>query len=133
MTIEQSVFIPVDPDTAFALITEPERLRRWQTVAARVDLRVGGDYRWTITPGHSSAQGVFVPAIWATRMLVPPSMAAIPTGTTTTSAPSTRWISRAFAMVARTAAGISRRFCWQRCKNRPVRNDFVEPWRLVGS
>lgn len=55
MPIEQSVFIPVDPDTAFALITEPERLRRWQTVAARVDLRVGGDYRWTITPGHSAA------------------------------------------------------------------------------
>jgi uncharacterized protein (TIGR03086 family) len=55
MTIEQSVFIPVDPDTAFALITEPERLRRWQTVAARVDLRVGGDYRWTVTPGHSAA------------------------------------------------------------------------------
>ncbi len=55
MTIDKSVFIPVDPDTAFALITEPERLRRWQTVAARVDLRVGGDYRWTITPGHSAA------------------------------------------------------------------------------
>ena len=58
MTIDQSVFIPVDPDTAFALITEPERLRRWQTVAARVDLRVGGEYRWTITPGHS-AVGTF--------------------------------------------------------------------------
>ena len=59
MTIDQSVFIPVDPDTAFALITAPERLRRWQTVAARVDLRAGGDYRWTITPGHS-AVGKFV-------------------------------------------------------------------------
>jgi len=55
MTIDKSVFLPVDPDTAFSLITEPERLRRWQTVAARVDLRVGGDYRWTITPGHSAA------------------------------------------------------------------------------
>lgn len=55
MTIDQSVFIPVSPDVAFGLITEPERLRRWQTVAARVDLRVGGDYRWTITPGHSAA------------------------------------------------------------------------------
>lgn len=54
MTIDISVFIPVDPDTAFALITEPERLRRWQTVAARVDLRVGGSYRWTIAPGHSA-------------------------------------------------------------------------------
>jgi uncharacterized protein (TIGR03086 family) len=58
MTIDKSVFIPVDPDTAFALITEPERLRRWQTVAARVDLRAGGGYRWTITPGHS-AVGTF--------------------------------------------------------------------------
>ncbi|MFF5790739.1 TIGR03086 family metal-binding protein [Paeniglutamicibacter sp. NPDC012692] len=55
MIIDKTVFIPVDPDTAFALITEPERLRRWQTVAARVDLRVGGEYRWTVTPGHSAA------------------------------------------------------------------------------
>ncbi|WP_427017404.1 TIGR03086 family metal-binding protein [Pseudarthrobacter sp. P1] len=55
MTIDKSVFIPATPDEAFALITQPERLRRWQTVAARVDLRVGGDYRWTITPGHSAA------------------------------------------------------------------------------
>ncbi|MCX6499634.1 MAG: TIGR03086 family metal-binding protein [Arthrobacter sp.] len=55
MSIAKSVLIPVSPDEAFALITRPERLRRWQTVAARVDLRVGGDYRWTITPGHSAA------------------------------------------------------------------------------
>lgn len=54
MTFNKTVFIPVDPDAAFALITQPERLRRWQAVAARVDLRVGGDYRWTITPGHSA-------------------------------------------------------------------------------
>jgi uncharacterized protein (TIGR03086 family) len=58
MSFNKTVFIPVDPDTAFALITEPERLRRWKAVAARVDLRVGGDYRWTITPGHS-AMGTF--------------------------------------------------------------------------
>ena len=58
MTFNKTVFLPVDPDAAFALITEPERLRRWKTVAARVDLRVGGDYRWTITPGHS-AMGSF--------------------------------------------------------------------------
>ena len=58
MTFNKTVFIPVDPDAAFALITEPERLRRWKTVAARVDLRVGGDYRWTVTPGHS-AMGSF--------------------------------------------------------------------------
>ncbi|MEO6531548.1 MAG: TIGR03086 family metal-binding protein [Specibacter sp.] len=58
MTIDQSVFIPVDPDAAFVLITDPERLRRWKAVAARVDLRVGGGYRWTITPGHH-ATGTF--------------------------------------------------------------------------
>jgi len=58
MTFNKTVFIPVDPDAAFELITQPERLRRWKTVAARVDLRVGGEYRWTITPGHS-AMGSF--------------------------------------------------------------------------
>jgi uncharacterized protein (TIGR03086 family) len=51
----KTVVLPIDIDQAFALITEPERLRRWQAVSARVDLRVGGDYRWTITPGHVAA------------------------------------------------------------------------------
>lgn len=55
MTVEKSVVLPVSPDEAFALITEPERLRRWKTVSARVDLRAGGDYRWTIVPGHAAA------------------------------------------------------------------------------
>ena len=52
MTFTKTVQLPVDVDEAFALITQPERLRRWQTVSAQVDLRVGGDYRWTVTPGH---------------------------------------------------------------------------------
>src|SRR5262249_58676186 len=51
----KTAVLPVNIDVAFALITAPERLRRWQTVSARVDLRVGGDYRWTITPGHVAA------------------------------------------------------------------------------
>ena len=50
---EISVVLPVSPDEAFALLTEPERLRRWKTVSARVDLRAGGTYRWTIVPGHA--------------------------------------------------------------------------------
>ncbi len=58
MSFNKTVFLPVDPDAAFALLTEPERLRRWKTVAARVDLRVGGEYRWTVTPGHV-AMGTF--------------------------------------------------------------------------
>ena len=55
MTYSKTVVLPVSPDEAFALVTEPERLRRWQAVSATVDLRAGGDYRWTITPGHTAA------------------------------------------------------------------------------
>src|SRR3954447_20963933 len=55
VSYDKSVFVPVSPDEAFALTTEPARLRRWQAVAARVDLRAGGDYRWTIAPGHIAA------------------------------------------------------------------------------
>ncbi|MGH3986054.1 MAG: TIGR03086 family metal-binding protein [Actinomycetes bacterium] len=52
MSFTKSVALPVSPDEAFALITEPERLRRWQTVTAVVDLRAGGGFRWTVNPGH---------------------------------------------------------------------------------
>jgi len=55
MSFTKTVALPVPPDEAFALITDPERLRRWQTVSAVVDLRAGGQYRWTITPGHVAA------------------------------------------------------------------------------
>ena len=55
MTYSKTVALPINPDEAYALITEPERLRRWQAVSAVVDLRAGGDYRWTITPGHTAA------------------------------------------------------------------------------
>ncbi len=52
MSFTKSVTLPVSPDEAFALVTQPDRLRRWQTVSAYVDLRAGGAYRWTVTPGH---------------------------------------------------------------------------------
>lgn len=55
MSFIRTVVLPVPPDEAFALLTEPERLRRWQTVTAFVDLRAGGAYRWTVTPGHIAA------------------------------------------------------------------------------
>jgi uncharacterized protein (TIGR03086 family) len=54
MAFEKSVFVPLDADETFALITQPDRLRRWQVITARVDLRAGGDYRWTIIPGSAS-------------------------------------------------------------------------------
>lgn len=50
MLFEESVFVPLNADETFALITEPDRLRRWQAITARVDLRAGGDY-----PGRLSA------------------------------------------------------------------------------
>lgn len=55
MIYDKTVLLPLNVDQAFELITQPERLRRWQAVAARVDLKVGGEYRWTITPGHHAA------------------------------------------------------------------------------
>jgi uncharacterized protein (TIGR03086 family) len=55
MSFTKTVALPVSPDEAFSLITEPERLRRWQTVSAYVDLRAGGTYRWTVTPAHVAA------------------------------------------------------------------------------
>ncbi|AQA25356.1 polyketide cyclase / dehydrase and lipid transport family protein [Rhodococcus sp. MTM3W5.2] len=58
MTYTKTAVLPISPDEAFALLTEPERLRRWQTVSAVVDLRAGGSYRWTVTPGHI-AEGTF--------------------------------------------------------------------------
>jgi hypothetical protein len=30
MAYEKSVFVPLDADETFALVTRPERLRRWQ-------------------------------------------------------------------------------------------------------
>ena len=59
MLAEKTVLLPVSTDEAFALITEPDRSRRWKTVSARVDLRAGGQYRWTVIPGHVAA-GTFI-------------------------------------------------------------------------
>jgi uncharacterized protein (TIGR03086 family) len=59
MPAEKTVLLPVSPEEAFALITEPDRLRRWKAVSARVDLRVGGDYRYTVVPGNVAA-GTFI-------------------------------------------------------------------------
>lgn len=52
MTYTRTVSLPVSPDEAFALVTQPERLRRWMAVTARIDLRAGGAWRWTVTPGN---------------------------------------------------------------------------------
>jgi uncharacterized protein (TIGR03086 family) len=68
MSFTKTALLPVTPDEAFALITEPERLRRWQTVSAYVDLRAGGAYRWTVTPGHVAA-GTFKEVVPGERIV----------------------------------------------------------------
>lgn len=68
MPFEKTVFVPLGADETFALITRPDRLRRWQAITARVDLRAGGEYRWTIVPGHV-ARGTITevePGRWVT-------------------------------------------------------------------
>ena len=55
---EKAVVVPLDAAGTFALVTQPDRLRRWMTVAARIELRAGGDYRWTVTPGHIASGAV---------------------------------------------------------------------------
>lgn len=55
MTFSQTVFLPVTPDEAFGLVTQPERLRRWMALSARIDVRAGGDFRWTVVPGGYAA------------------------------------------------------------------------------
>ncbi|WP_408898924.1 TIGR03086 family metal-binding protein [Nocardioides sp. R1-1] len=55
MTYRKTVTLPIPPDEAFDLVTRPERLRRWLGVTARIDLRAGGDWRWTVTPGNVAA------------------------------------------------------------------------------
>lgn len=51
--------IAASPQDVFALMSEPERLRRWQALSATVDFRVGGDYSFTVTPGNV-AEGSFL-------------------------------------------------------------------------
>jgi uncharacterized protein (TIGR03086 family) len=55
MPYDKSVVVPLPPEETFALITQPARLRRWNTIAARIDLRAGGDFRWNIVPGAYAA------------------------------------------------------------------------------
>ena len=85
MPLEKSVLVPLDADETFALITEPDRLRRWQAIAARVDLRAGGGYRWTIIPGQS-ASGAFTEVETGQRIVFTwgwEGQAELPPGTST--------------------------------------------------
>lgn len=49
--VEVSCWLPVPPSEAFALVTEPAKLRRWLMVAGTIDLRVGGEVHLVVAPG----------------------------------------------------------------------------------
>jgi uncharacterized protein (TIGR03086 family) len=65
-----SVDLPVGPDEAFALVTDPERLRRWAAVCVTVDLRAGGSWSWLVTPGRTHLAGGTVREVEPGRRLV---------------------------------------------------------------
>jgi uncharacterized protein (TIGR03086 family) len=54
MTVDVSVQVPTSVEETYAWLTEPARLRRWQQIAGRTDLRVGGEFRWLVAPGHTA-------------------------------------------------------------------------------
>jgi len=54
MIVDVSVQVPTSAEETYAWLTEPARLRRWQLIAGRTDLRVGGEFRWLIAPGHTA-------------------------------------------------------------------------------
>ncbi len=55
MAFEKSVLVPLNADDTFALITEPDRLRRWQVITARQiispEVRAGGSFADPIEAG----------------------------------------------------------------------------------
>lgn len=57
-TYHKRISVAAAPDTVFALLTEPDRLRRWQSVVSTVDLSIGGTFRHLVVPGHV-ASGTF--------------------------------------------------------------------------
>ena len=57
MSFDKTIHLPVDADEAFALITQPERPRRWETLARRRDLHVRRKSRRTNPTGHPPARG----------------------------------------------------------------------------
>ncbi|MGB5953115.1 MAG: TIGR03086 family metal-binding protein [Ornithinimicrobium sp.] len=49
--VEANTWLPVMPEAAFDLVTEPSRLRRWLMVAGHIDVTVGGDVHLVVAPG----------------------------------------------------------------------------------
>ena len=54
MTVDVSVQVPTSAEETYAWLTEPAQLRRWQVIVGRTDLRVGGEFRWLVAPGHTA-------------------------------------------------------------------------------
>lgn len=52
--IDKDLFIEASPEDVFIELTDTDRLRRWMAITSRVDLRAGGEYRFTVVPGNNA-------------------------------------------------------------------------------
>ncbi len=59
LTLEREISIAASPETIWAFLVEPEKMRRWMGTGATLDLRPGGAYRIDVIPGHV-ASGEYV-------------------------------------------------------------------------
>jgi len=57
MSCTKEVVLPVDPDEAWAAVTEEEALQEWLAERVELDLRPGGDASFTL-PGGEQRRGM---------------------------------------------------------------------------
>jgi uncharacterized protein YndB with AHSA1/START domain len=58
LTYRKRISVAATPATVFALLSEPDRLRRWQSVVSSVDFEIEGEYHHLVVPG-AVAGGTF--------------------------------------------------------------------------
>jgi uncharacterized protein YndB with AHSA1/START domain len=56
---ERTLTIDASPDTVWEFLVDPEKLKRWKGIDARLDPQPGGMYYCEVIPGHK-ARGEFV-------------------------------------------------------------------------
>ncbi|MDQ6781380.1 MAG: SRPBCC domain-containing protein [Candidatus Eremiobacteraeota bacterium] len=47
--VEREIKINASPETVFAFLVEPAKLRRWMTIGGTTDIREGADFRYDLT------------------------------------------------------------------------------------
>jgi uncharacterized protein YndB with AHSA1/START domain len=55
LAITRELVIDASPETVWAFLVEPEKMRRWMGLACTLEQRPGGAYRCNVIPGHTAA------------------------------------------------------------------------------